>query len=74
MWRSLFDRAQQRIGILVYAANFLHESWPDFNDLLAFKAREGCRVRILLGDADSPTIRVRGTACMRASLLRCVSQ
>ncbi|WP_440070693.1 DUF5919 domain-containing protein [Streptosporangium sp. OZ121] len=60
MWRTLFERAEQRIGILVYAANFLHESWPDFNDLLASKAREGCRVRILLGDADSLVIRGRG--------------
>ncbi|MET8049445.1 DUF5919 domain-containing protein [Streptosporangium sp. NPDC005286] len=60
MWRTLFERAEQRIGILVYAANFLHESWPNLKDLLASKAREGCRVRILLGDADSPVIRGRG--------------
>ncbi|MFI7052460.1 XRE family transcriptional regulator [Streptosporangium canum] len=60
MWRTLFERAERRIGILVYAANFLHESWPDFNDLLATKARQGCRVRVLLGDADSPVIRGRG--------------
>ncbi|MEV7013924.1 helix-turn-helix domain-containing protein [Streptosporangium sp. NPDC051022] len=60
MWRILFERAERRVGILVYAANFLHESWPDFNDLLAAKARQGCRVRVLLGDADSPVIRGRG--------------
>ncbi|GAA2891239.1 hypothetical protein GCM10010517_55540 [Streptosporangium fragile] len=55
MWRTLFERAEQRIDILVYAANFLHESWPDLNDLLTAKTRQGCRVRILLGDADSPS-------------------
>jgi transcriptional regulator with XRE-family HTH domain len=60
MWRTVFEQASHDIGILVYAAVFLHESWPDFNDLLAGKRQAGCRVRILLGDADSPAIAARG--------------
>ncbi|MFI0422293.1 DUF5919 domain-containing protein [Spongiactinospora sp. 9N601] len=60
LWRTLFERAQERIGILAYAAVFLHETWPDFNELLASKRGEGCRVRILLGDPKSPVIAARG--------------
>jgi hypothetical protein len=59
-WRALFEQAQQRIGILVYAAVFLHELWPDFNRLLAAKARQGCQVTVLLGDPDSGAVRLRG--------------
>lgn len=60
MWRSVFENATREIGILVYAAIFLHESWPDFGELLEHKRRAGCRVRVLLGDADSPVIAARG--------------
>jgi hypothetical protein len=60
MWRTLFQQAEQEIGILVYAAIFLHESWPDFSEMLATKAEAGCQIRIMLGDADSPVIRARG--------------
>ena len=59
-WRALFERAEHRIGILVYAAVFLHELWPDFNRLLAGKARQGCQVTVLLGDPDSDAVRLRG--------------
>jgi transcriptional regulator with XRE-family HTH domain len=60
MWRTVFEQAQARIGILVYAAVFLHESWPDFNELLASKRGAGCRVQVLLGDPDSSTVTGRG--------------
>ncbi|WP_327044044.1 helix-turn-helix domain-containing protein [Microbispora sp. NBC_01189] len=60
LWRTMFEQAEQEIGILVYAAIFIHESWPDFSELLATKAQAGCRIRIMLGDADSPIIRSRG--------------
>jgi hypothetical protein len=62
MWRSVFEQASGEIGILVYAAVFLHELWPDFNDLLAAKAGAGCRVRILLGDPASRAVIERGQA------------
>lgn len=60
MWRTMFEQAAEHIGILVYAAVFLYESLPDFNEMLAAKAAAGCRVRVLLGDADSPAIFARG--------------
>jgi hypothetical protein len=59
-WRALFEQAGQRIGILVYAAVFLHELWADFNRLLAGKARHGCQVTVLIRDPDSDAVRLRG--------------
>src|SRR5262245_27789496 len=49
LWRDLFVGARERIDILVYAGVFLHESYPDFNDLLQAKSAAGYSVRILLG-------------------------
>lgn len=59
-WRALFEQAERDIGILVYAAVFLHELWPGFNDMLRAKAEAGCRVRVMLGDPASPEIIRRG--------------
>jgi hypothetical protein len=60
LWWDLFSRAQQQIGVLVYAANFLHEQYPGLNDLLREKAAAGCKVRVALGDPDSEAVRARG--------------
>lgn len=60
IWRALFEQADRDIGILVYAAVFLHELWPDFNRLLQARAAAGCRVRILLGDPGSAAVAGRG--------------
>ena len=60
LWWQLFARAGASIDILVYAAIFLHEQHPDFNHLLATKAQSGCKIRIAIGDPDSPQVRVRG--------------
>ena len=60
MWRALFENAHERIGILVYAAVFLHELWPAFNDMLRAKAQAGCSICIMLGDAGSPAVTGRG--------------
>jgi hypothetical protein len=57
---DLFAQARETIGILVYAAVFLHEAYPRLNDLLAERAAEGCTIRIALGDADSPHVQQRG--------------
>lgn len=60
VWRALFEQADERIGILVYAAVFLHELWPDFNRLLSAKASQGCKVTILIGDPDADAVILRG--------------
>ncbi|WP_040692320.1 helix-turn-helix domain-containing protein, partial [Nocardiopsis lucentensis] len=59
-WRSMFAAAEEWIDILVYAALFLHEQIPGWNDLLRDRAGEGVRVRVLIGDPDCDAVRVRG--------------
>jgi len=60
IWRALFEQATHEIGVLVYAAVFVHELWPDFNPLLRAKAKSGCRVRVLLGDPGCEAVARRG--------------
>ena len=58
-WGLLFDSAEADIGVLVYSAMFM----ADDAGLLALfraKAAQGVRVRILLGDPDSPEVATRG--------------
>jgi hypothetical protein len=57
---DLFAEAKTNLDILVYAAVFLHEQHPELNALLAQKASHGCRVRIAVGDPDSPNVSARG--------------
>ncbi|GAB3958046.1 DUF5919 domain-containing protein [Actinoallomurus acanthiterrae] len=59
-WGRLFSRAEHEIGILVYAGLFLSED-GGVQKILLDKARAGVRVRILLGDPDSPEVAQRGT-------------
>ncbi|MGH3660895.1 MAG: DUF5919 domain-containing protein [Micromonosporaceae bacterium] len=58
LWRTMIDHAVECVDILVYAGLFLAEL-HDANRL-AERARQGCRVRILLGDPDSDAVRQRG--------------
>ncbi|MBW8482259.1 XRE family transcriptional regulator [Actinomadura parmotrematis] len=58
-WGRLFAEAQREIGILVYSGLFLAED-SGAQRILADKARAGVRVRILLGDPDSPQVAQRG--------------
>jgi transcriptional regulator with XRE-family HTH domain len=58
-WERLFADAEQDIGVLVYSGLFLAED-HGVQRLLAEKARAGVRVRILLGDPDSPQVAQRG--------------
>jgi transcriptional regulator with XRE-family HTH domain len=58
-WMRLFDAATSEIGILVYAGMFLAED-GGAQRLLTAKARAGVRVRVLLGDPDSPEVAERG--------------
>ncbi|WDZ91385.1 helix-turn-helix transcriptional regulator [Nocardiopsis sp. HUAS JQ3] len=59
-WRSMFAAAERTIDILVYAALFLHEQIPGWNDLLKARAEDGVHVRVLIGDPDCEAVRVRG--------------
>jgi transcriptional regulator with XRE-family HTH domain len=58
-WQHLFEQAEKEIGILVYAATFLAED-AGFRRMLGDKAKKGVRLRILLGDPDSPAVSGRG--------------
>lgn len=60
IWRAIFEQAEREIGVLVYAAVFIHELWPDFESLLRAKAEAGCSVRVLLGDPGSAAVAMRG--------------
>ena len=57
---DLLGQARERIDVLVYAAVFLHEAYPRWNELLTERAAEGCTIRIALGDADSANVQQRG--------------
>ena len=59
-WVRFFASAEQEIGILAYSALFLEED-AGLIGILADKARAGVRVRIALGDPDSPCVAERGT-------------
>ncbi|TDC74798.1 DUF5919 domain-containing protein [Streptomyces hainanensis] len=58
-WGRLFQTAREEIGVLVYSGLFLAE---DAGVLRTFaeKAKNGVRVRILLGDPDSAHVANRG--------------
>jgi hypothetical protein len=58
-WGHLFEQASQEIGILVYSGHFMAED-AGLKRLLGAKAEAGTRVRILLGDPDSPAVAERG--------------
>jgi transcriptional regulator with XRE-family HTH domain len=58
-WERLFASAQREIGVLVYAGMFLAED-ARLQEILMARARVGVRVRMLLGDPDSPHVADRG--------------
>ena len=59
-WGRLFAEAKKDIGVLVYAGLFLADD-AGIVRMFAEKAAAGVRVRILLGDPDSPAVARRGT-------------
>jgi transcriptional regulator with XRE-family HTH domain len=59
VWLHLFKAAEREIGVLVYAGMFLVED-AAIQKVLAEKARAGVRVRVLLGDPESPQVAARG--------------
>jgi transcriptional regulator with XRE-family HTH domain len=58
-WVQLFKSAERDIGVLVYSGLALAED-TGVQKILAERARAGVRVRILLGDPDSPQVAERG--------------
>jgi transcriptional regulator with XRE-family HTH domain len=54
-----FSQAEREIGVLVYSGVFIAEDMCVLR-LFADRARAGVRVRILLGDPDSPNVAERG--------------
>jgi hypothetical protein len=60
VWGSLFGSAEQEIGVLVYSGLFLADD-TGMVRRFADKAETGVRVRIILGDPDSPHVTQRGT-------------
>jgi transcriptional regulator with XRE-family HTH domain len=58
-WGRLFATAKEDIGVLVYSGLFLSED-SGIQRTFAEKAKAGVRVRILLGDPDSPQVAERG--------------
>ncbi len=58
-WGRLFAQARNEIGVLVYSGLFLADD-AGIVRMLGEKAGAGVRVRILLGDPDSPEVAQRG--------------
>lgn len=59
VWGRLFAEAESEIGVLVYAGLFLAED-AGVQRTFAEKAKAGVRVRVLLGDPESPGVAERG--------------
>lgn len=59
-WLDLIVGARERIDVISYASLFLPEDNPEAVKLLAHKAANGIKVRVALGDPDSPEIALRG--------------
>lgn len=60
LWRRMFETAEREISVLVFSGLFLAED-SGIHRVLRAKADIGVRVRILLGDPDSPAVAQRGT-------------
>jgi transcriptional regulator with XRE-family HTH domain len=60
LWISLISQSAVQIDIHAFSASFLHDNVPDFDQLILDRARNGVRVRLLLGDPESEAVRRRG--------------
>jgi len=60
IWLEKVLTARDRIEILTYASLFLPEDAPQAIEVIRHKAASGVRVRIGLGDPDSPEMALRG--------------
>jgi hypothetical protein len=58
-WKRLFESAEHEIDVLAYSALFLAED-AGMLAIIASKAQNGVRVRLVLGDPDSAVVSRRG--------------
>lgn len=61
LWLDLLAGASKELWLFANASLFLPEDNPESIELIRCKARSGVRVRILMGDPDSPEMALRGT-------------
>lgn len=59
LWLDAIVSSRDQIDLITYASLFLPEDNPDSVPLIRHKAENGVRVRIALGDPDSPEIELR---------------
>lgn len=60
LWLRLLSNATTEIGLLGHAILFIPERNPSSIEIMRRKAHDGARVRILLGDPNSPEAALRG--------------
>lgn len=60
LWLEALLGAQENIDLVTYAALHLVEDNPETIGLIKHKAANGVRVRIALGDPDTPEVELRG--------------
>ncbi len=59
VWARFFESSEHEIGVLAYSALFLAED-AGLLGIIEDKALNGVRVRLALGDPDSPSVALRG--------------
>jgi transcriptional regulator with XRE-family HTH domain len=55
-WAQLIHGTHDRLDVLVYSGLFLLDSQSDLVEQFVAKAENGAKVRLLLGDPDSPAV------------------
>jgi transcriptional regulator with XRE-family HTH domain len=60
LWMDVLQAARREIALFANASLFLPEDNPEAVRLLRQKAEQGVRVRILMGDPESPEMALRG--------------
>ncbi|UGT63596.1 XRE family transcriptional regulator [Nocardia asteroides] len=60
LWLDLLSSTREELWLFANASLFLPEQNPESIDIIRRKAEDGVRVRILLGDPDSPEMALRG--------------
>jgi hypothetical protein len=60
LWMDLLTGARENIDLFANASLFLPEENPEAIKIIKAKARDGVKIRILLGDPDHPAMELRG--------------